>query len=199
MTIVENKDSAKFDGPQIIFKDKSRKEIANITSVGVLVHTGRLERGGDPNFLLVELIDEEGHPWGVPAGRSEPGETTSENVAAREVLEETGLEIDPSKLKLFLLMDKEEVLTRANTFVTRRKVVFSYQVEWSEIKELGSWRYIEGIFIFEPRKAEEREVGRLALMSANDLFQRGHPIIQKYYRWDVWHGIKEKLEGLRVI
>lgn len=198
--MIENKDAVGYAGPQLIYEDKSRKEIVNVTSVGVLVHTDRLEKGSHPCFLLVELTDESGCPWGIPAGRSEPGEVTSKDVAAREVFEETGLIIDPCRLKPFLLLDGKEKPVGECTFVSRRKMIFSYQVSWSEIGEIGTVAWVEGVFILTLKKVAERsEIGRLAIVDPYSLFQRDHPIIQGYYRWDVWHHIKAKLEGLRII
>lgn len=182
-----------------MYEDKSRKEIFNITSAGVLIHTGNLARGGLLNFLLVELIDEEGCPWGIPAGRSEIGEITPEEVAIREVREETGLEINPSNLRSFLFLDSKKCQVDNATFVTRRKTVFSYQAELSEIMELGDWKFSEGVYVLELQTGGDEEVGRLALMNSSDLFQRKHPIVQRYYRWDIWHGIKGGLEGLQII
>lgn len=51
-------------------------------------------------FLILHRLPEksEGGKWGIPAGKVEHGEREEEAVA-REVLEETGIEVDPSALE----------------------------------------------------------------------------------------------------
>lgn len=56
----------------------------------------------DGKILLVHRADHkpQGDTWGVPAGKVDPGETLLQTMA-RELLEETGFTIEPSRLLYF--------------------------------------------------------------------------------------------------
>ncbi len=159
------------------------------TSVGVIVHTGRLERGCRPDFLLLEQLDVEGHPWGIPAGRTEVYEKHPYETAVREVFEETGMSIDTSQMEEFLRGRKKD----------KTKIVYSYRIPSIEIvSSLENWSYERGTWVTKNQKHSD-EIGRMAFVSDDMLFEIGHPFIRGYYRWDVMHDIKAKLLGLRAI
>lgn len=164
-----------------------------ITSVGILVHTGELKRGGSPAFLLLEQIDQPGKPWGIPAGHTENHETDLIQTAVREVKEETGMEIEGDHLQEWLLgLIREEEIAQ---------IVYSYQATDENLEQIGKWSWAHGTRIVKPKNKKERsvEIGKVALVPAIEMFDRGHPLIKSYYRWDHMHEIKAKLEGLRVI
>lgn len=160
------------------------------TSVGVLLHTGELNPGGEPSFLLLEQLDVDGHPWGIPAGRTEPYETDPYQTAEREVLEETGLKIDTDHLNDYCVLHEYG----GNTV----KIVYSYQTSISSILPLSEWNYVNGDFVTKNQKWSD-EIGRMAFISRFNMYHRGHPFIKLYYRWDVMHYVKAGLEGRRII
>lgn len=161
----------------------------NCTSVGVLTHTGRLERKGRPDFLFLEQLDVEGLPWGIPAGRTEIYEKHPHETAVREVFEETGMSIETSRLEEFLRIRNGDKI----------KIVYSYETSSTvDIYSSKDWSYQHGIWITKKKKHSD-EIGRMALVPGDNLFEMGHPILNRYYRWDVMHEIKAKLLGLRAI
>lgn len=139
-----------------------RPEILRPHSVGVIIHTGYLEiaerrvyGAEEPNVLLLRQADQfvDGfHPWGIPAGRSERDESIFET-ARREVLEETGIEIERERLRWFCP-------------VSRNGAVLSYRVEHIDIANLGMAQLHEfGIRSFPPHAgANPREIDRAALV-----------------------------------
>jgi len=166
--------------------------IAECTSVGVLIYTGNLTRGGCPSFLLVEQLDVKDHPWGIPAGRVEPYEQTPVETAVREVREETGISLDKSVLRFFewIKVFKKEG--------EEAKIVYAYQVNTVQgISPIENWSYQEGIKVTRERHSEE--IGRRAFVPAHMLFKRNHPLIREYYRWDIMHRINARLEELKVL
>lgn len=179
-------------GPLIVRGSRTEREVLTISSVGILMHYRELSPRRDPLFLLVEQIDIEGHPWGIPAGRTEEYEADAKETAVREALEETSLEIDPKRLKPFLQVeprDKPGVV----------ELIYSYQLTGGELRRVGKQQWSRGIGIISRGGNRESEIGRLAIVSRDRLFERGNPITGHLYRWDFWSGIKAKLEGLRVI
>ncbi|MBI5356347.1 NUDIX hydrolase [Candidatus Collierbacteria bacterium] len=163
-----------------------------ITSVGVLVHTGELIREGCPSLLLLEQVDQPNKPWGIPAGHVEVDEIDPKLAAVREVKEETGMEISPNRLK--------EWLFGLSSTKGTAQIVYSYLVE-EEWGQIGKWSWAHGLRMVEPknRKMLSTEIGTIVLVPAKEMFDRGHPLIKQYYRWDHMHEIKAKLEGLRII
>ena len=158
----------------------------NCTSVGVLTHTERLERKCRPDFLFLEQLDVEGRPWGIPAGRTEAYEEHPYETAVREVFEETGMSIDTSRLQEFLrIRDKDKT-----------KIVYSYEIPLiSSVSSLKGWSYESGIWVTKNQQHSD-EIGRMAFVPDDMLFEPANPIIKGYYRWDVMHDIKAKLVGL---
>ena len=153
------------------------------------VYTGRLERKGCLNVLFLEQLDVEGRLWGIPAGRTEAYEARPHETAVREVFEETGMSIDILKLEEFLRIRNKD----------RIKIVYSYKIpSINSVSSLGNWSYEYGIWITKKQKHSD-EIGRMAFVPDDRLFEMAHPIINGYYRWDIMHNIKAKLEGLRVI
>lgn len=66
---------------------------AKVAGMRVVLAASAVITDGDGRVLLVQRIDPpDAGRWSVPGGRVEPGETTAE-AAAREVREETGLEV----------------------------------------------------------------------------------------------------------
>ena len=91
--------------------DRGFEEIYRVTSVGVVMYEGHLNRSQNhflsyPNILLLEQLDQPEHPWGIPAGRVDFSDRTPYQTAIREVLEETGLIIDAQRLRLVALNEK---------------------------------------------------------------------------------------------
>src|SRR3989338_841704 len=139
-----------------------RPEIFRPHSVGVIIHTGylhlaerRLYGAEQPNVLLLRQADQivHGfHPWGIPAGRSKKDEDIFE-AAKREVLEETGIQIERERLRWFCTAG-------------RNGAVLSYRVEYGEILNLGTACLHEfGIRTFPPHKsADLKEIDRAALV-----------------------------------
>jgi len=159
------------------------------TSVGVLVHTGELRRGSYTSILFLEQLDVTGNPWGIPAGRTESYEKDPVETARRETFEETGLSIGDFMLKDFLRIEEDDKV----------KIVYSYQIPGMTcVHPLEEWEYKQGIYVTKEKRYSD-EIGRMAFVPNDMLFRRGHPIFPHYYRWDIMHDIKAKLEGLRVI
>ena len=139
-----------------------RGEIFSPTSVGVIVHTGDFvfeervrKRSGEPEVLLVRQADMQVNgfkPWGIPAGRAQEGEGIIQ-VAVREVKEETGMEIEPQRLRWFCP-------------VSDRQAVLSYQIGLSEIPRWTEAVHYElDIKIFPPSEGiNTAEIDRLALV-----------------------------------
>jgi ADP-ribose pyrophosphatase YjhB (NUDIX family) len=67
----------------------------NPTSVRLTVSAVAKREGGNGEILLIQRADN-AH-WGLPGGHVEPGESVAQ-AAAREVLEETGCEIEVGRL-----------------------------------------------------------------------------------------------------
>jgi ADP-ribose pyrophosphatase YjhB (NUDIX family) len=67
----------------------------NPTRVRLTVSAVARREGGDGEILLIQRADN-AH-WGLPGGHVEPGESVAQ-AAAREVLEETGCEIEVGRL-----------------------------------------------------------------------------------------------------
>jgi ADP-ribose pyrophosphatase YjhB (NUDIX family) len=65
------------------------------TSVRLTVSAVARREGGSGEILLIQRADN-GH-WGLPGGHVEPGESVTQ-AAAREVLEETGCQIEVGRL-----------------------------------------------------------------------------------------------------
>lgn len=59
-------------------------------------------------ILLVKMTYQQFHPWGLPGGSLEYSETPEDGVA-REVHEETGLEVDVEKLLLVKTWPRDKV------------------------------------------------------------------------------------------
>ena len=139
-----------------------RGEIFSPTSVGVIVHTGDFvfeervrKRSGEPEVLLVRQADMQLNgfkPWGIPAGRAQPGEGIIQ-VAVREVREETGMEIESQRLRWF---------SRAG----ERQAILSYQIGLSEIPRWSEAIHYElGIKVFPPSDGiNTAEIDKLALV-----------------------------------
>jgi len=182
---------AHFVDPYLFDDELTEREC---TSVGVLVHTGTLARGRYPSFLFLEQLDVEGKPWSIPAGRVEPYESHPPETAKREVLEETGMSIGADGLRDFLRI--------ANG--PKTKIVYSCSVSSrAEVFPFGDWfceRGIYGRVYVTKNQRHSDEIGRMAFVSANELFDgAGHPIVSPYYRWDVLHHVRIRLKGLRII
>lgn len=164
------------------------------TSVGVLVHTGILVRGSFPSFLFLEQLDVENCPWGIPSGRVELYESHPPETAKREVLEETGMSIGVGGLRDFLRIAKGE----------KTKIVYSYGVSSrTKVFPFGDWSREKGIYgdiYVTKNQRHSDEIGRMAFVPADELFDRGgHPVVSSYYRWDITRQIKLRLKGLRII
>lgn len=164
-----------------------------IASVGVLVYTGELERGGTPSFLLLEQIDQPGKPWGIPAGHTEDSENDPRQAAVREVKEETRMAIDDSRLKIWLV--------GLSPGKNKADIVYSYLATGEELGQIGQWSWVDGLRIVKPenKKKGSSEIGTAVLFPANEMFCRGHSLVKQYYRWDHMREIKAKLEGLKII
>lgn len=171
-----------------------------VTSVGVLVHTGELKPRGYPWFLLVQQADQPDSPWGIPAGRVEINETESRQTGMREVMEETGMSIQLDRLREFVVIPNHE----------RVRIVYAYQARRSELSQIGDWEIRcqsvggTGPYAYTYQRIREKrlpsnEIGDIILLPYDQLFDREHPVIKGYYRWDSMHHIKARLEGLRVI
>src|SRR3990167_8930172 len=74
-----------------------------VSSVGIVLTSGLLEE--DPYFLFVEQRDQPSNPWGIPAGRVEHADKSALSALARELREETGLEL-PKDVPLFYVLEK---------------------------------------------------------------------------------------------
>ena len=187
--------------------DIGYEDIYTVTSVGVLVHLYNLRAkdnlyGIRPMILLVEQLDQEGLPWGIPAGHTELFEKFPTQTAIREVREETGLEIDPSKLRFLAInspIDKPLVA----------RPLYSYKVTWRELESLGNWHRLfipeedfHDIYILDAEEKKTEEVGRLFLVNCQDFFHRftRNPEIPSLYRQDIWWPSANRiLEALRTI
>lgn len=167
--------------------------VHRITSVGVLIYTGSLKPRGYACFLLVEQLDQPGFPWGIPAGRVIPGETRPEETAIREVKEETDLVISRGNLVDLGLVQRRPDSSSA---------FFSYQVTEKEVRALGDWRpvyqrrWVPSILLL--RREPGIEVGDLALVPAERMFELGNLITSNPYRWDSFVLIKRYLKGLKL-
>jgi len=175
-----------------------RGEVFRISSVGILAHIGELVGGKriGPTFLLVEKKDEEGHPWSIASGHVDPSDRSVFETAKREFQEEVGLQIETSKLETFLVCENPQKKTK--------QVIFSYELnerEYDALMSLGKWISTGGGIEICERNEEGEEIGRLALVLAMSMFYRGHFITASVarFRWDFWKGIKDKLEGLRIV
>src|SRR3989338_9790719 len=164
------------------------QEPYTVSSVGVLLHTGSLERGGFPKFVLVEQLDVEGHPFGIPAGRAEEMDITAVGTAIREVYDETGLEIEPKRLQPFV------DVVHATAQIRR---VFSYHIGWEELGEL-TYDFKTYAYHLRTKPLVADEIGRILLVRCDDVFLRGGAYALTY-RWDISREIKAKLESRRVI
>lgn len=155
------------------------------TSVGILIHTEPLERSCSPSFVFVEQMDQPDKPWGIPAGRTEDYEKDPTETAVREVEEEVGLSIEASQLSEFVIFKSEG----------KAKIVYSCLA--GNILGLSQdWQSQDGILV---TSRNRHEIGRIALVPRFELFRRSHPIISSYYRWDLIHYVKARLESLRII
>lgn len=187
--------------------DIGYEDIYTVTSVGVLIHLYNLRAKDNPyrirpQILLVEQLDQEGLPWGIPAGHIEPFEEFPTQTAIREVKEETGLEIDLSKLHLWTINSPI-----GKPLVARP--LYSYKVTWKELESLGNWHrlstpeeYFHDRYILDVEEKKTEEVGRLVLVDCQDCFHRctPDPEISPLYRQDIWWpAVNRILESLWTI
>lgn len=145
-------------------------------------------------------MDVDGHPWGIPAGHVEPFEKTPYQTAEREVMEETGLVINPDKLKLFAL---NESFTEPEPRTV--KPIYLFQASWTEVKNLGEWIGIppenklfhEILMLRRPLSDVPGEIGNLALVDLQDFnhrTQRPRAVSPSYrfdYTWDTIRALAE--------
>jgi 8-oxo-dGTP pyrophosphatase MutT (NUDIX family) len=79
--------------------------------------------------------------WGMPGGHVEPGETPAET-AARELLEETGAEVDPADLMLVYRQGG------CSTFVSRQPVWVPRgrgEIVWESPEGVAAWIPVEAL------------------------------------------------------
>jgi hypothetical protein len=187
------KERSRYFDPGLFDEEITKK----VSSVGILMHTGELSPYGNPSFVVVEQLDQtrpDGqHPFGILAGRVKPYEVDPRQTAFREALEEGGFSINPQKLKSFLHIDK---IDKPN----HTRIVFSYPTSLFELTNTGNCQHSEnGIMIFYMPNRNKQEIGRLALIPRHRMYERGNPITELDYQWEIMHSIKAKLEGLRII
>lgn len=177
------------DGRRIGLIDK---EPVDVRSVGVLVHTRTLSPAGDPSFLLVESVGNEGvRGWSIAAGRPESFEKHPLQTAVREIKEETGLSIRPINLRHFAVIDKIEDSSQV-------RMIYRCSRTPEELFSLGNFVFKDRIWVTEGKRISD-EVSRMAIVPRDIMFWRGHSILDHYSRWDIMHWIKARLEGLKVI
>ncbi len=115
---------------------------------GVAVHDGALlvvRRGRGPAA----------GEWSVPGGRVEPGETLRAAVA-REVLEETGLEVVVDRFLGWVERISDEfhfvILDFAVTVLDPQRDPVpaddAVDVAWVPLQELSEWRLVDGLYEF---------------------------------------------------
>lgn len=123
----------------------------------------------------------------------EESENDPRQTAVREVKEETGMAIDDRRLKIWL--------AGLSPYKNKADIVYSYLATGEELGQIGKWSWAFGLRTVEQknRKKYSTEIGTTVLIPAKEMFDRGHPLIKQYYRWDHMHEIKAKLEGLKII
>lgn len=98
------------------------------------------------NWKVLLILHREGHHWGLPKGRSEPGESPLQ-AATRELKEETGLDVAeilkqaPFVEKYQFLRKSDTVVKKAHYFAARVSGELKLQEEeirdakWVDLKE----------------------------------------------------------------
>lgn len=164
-----------------------------VSSVGALIHTGALERGGGPSFLLVEQRDIEGRPFGIPAGRVESSDKDIEGALVREVREEVGIDLEVQKLERFIRVPRYD----GQRNVKDTRVVFSYAVRLTDLGR-KSYDASHGIWRLDGPSPSPDEIGEMVVVPSEKLFQKGERYVPSY-RWDIMHWIKAGLENRSII
>ncbi len=155
-----------------LFDDPPR--IWQVSSVGALLHWGDLLY--DPYVLTVLRAEED--VWGLPAGRIEPEDKTAEEGVAREVLQETGLEIGAECFKLLLQVNHPK-----NLSLTR--LIFSAPIDYPTWTGLGAGNLSGEINLYKPN----REVRKIAMVRASDAFTYGAEIAPTF-KPDIWTAVR---------
>lgn len=156
-----------------------------VSSVGALLHVGRLERGQQPSVLIVHRVEDD--TWGLPAGRIEPEDKNLEGAVVREVGEETGIALDEREPSLFCV---DFHPFRAGVV----RCVFAAQLPRNSINDGG--QMTDWGWEMRPNRLNE-EVDRLGLIAVGRLFVR-YPDV-KVTKVKVMGSITRRLESMRVV
>lgn len=180
MTGPRKEDEPKYEVWLGMPKHLAKENLIYPSSVGVIIHTGAFDlekrrrlRTGEPEVLLVKQADQkigDVNPWGIPAGRRVGNETFLET-AAREVLEETGIEIELSRFEWFCPFGDD-------------KVILSYEIPYSEIPNIDKAEKL-GLdikLIPPPEGVNRKEIGELALVPVEVFFDHMSVGSHRIYR-----------------
>lgn len=112
------------------------------SSCGAVVYN---DNGGEKKFLLIR--NKRSAHWGFPKGHIEPGETKQET-AIREVLEETGLNIEilPGFVKTSEYTIQGKIEKSVSIFLAKTSET-QYSLQEEEIEECGWYSYNEALNI----------------------------------------------------
>lgn len=171
---------------------------SDISAALVVLHTGELSREGNPSFVFVEQKDRPNRPFGFAGGHVQEGEIDPKQTATREISEETGLQIDPQRLRLM-------TVSRPRTDRTGY-VFYSLQTDIATLEQLGRWELVDiqpwvgGYWQLVGELCHNsNEVGTAIRVPRVRLFERGHPVLSHILWGEPMTDFKWWLEGKRII
>lgn len=124
------------------------------------------EEGNPKYFMVVRQADEEGRPWGVPAGNeNEEKDRTAKEVGSRELREETGIDIDPDEMQ-YLHWNWERYGAKTG------QLIYGISVDIEKL-DINNPKILEdGTIIFDPPESVNREeIEQLALVPLDIAFE----------------------------
>lgn len=146
--------------PLHLFGEESIKY--RLSSVGVWVV---VKKRGVPNkYLAVRQADQPDKPWGIPAGKISDSDLEFQDVAIRELREETGLVVNRKELiYLNYAWNKSE---------DKDHLLYWTTVDISTFDLGNSTQKLDGTIIFPPpRGVDRREISQLALIPLSLAFE----------------------------
>jgi len=153
--------------------DIGYENIYDVTSVGIFIHSKDMRY-----MVLVQQNDQPGRPWAIPAGKVDDElDQNPQDTAAREALEEVGIQIDQSRLKLI----------SANSPIGKPLVaqpIYAYEISLSEID----------------LEFSNKEISRVRIVNTKKFFGEYCKDGRSLYRQEKWWAtIKSLLESKYII